>query len=63
MIDRPQLSVVVGTREGWPYVQTLAETLLREAEGLNVEILFVDGSGLPVPDLAEADPRMRWIQL
>lgn len=63
MIDRPQLSVVVGTREGWPYVQTLAETLLREAEGLNVEILFVDGSGLPVPDLAEADPRLRWIQL
>jgi hypothetical protein len=61
LTDRPALTVVVGTREGWRYVQNLVERLTDDATGLDVEIILVDGSGREAPRPPDIDARVRWL--
>lgn len=61
MAERPVLSVVVGTGEGWPYIRKLVEALRAEAEPLGAEILIVDGSGRPAPTADEVGPSVTWL--
>lgn len=53
--------MVVGTTEGWPYVRRLVEALRPDAENLDVELIFVDGSGRPAPATSETGPNIRWL--
>jgi hypothetical protein len=57
----PPLSVVIGTTEGWPYVEPLLKSLRPDAERLGVEIIFADGSGRPPPAQDEVGPQVRWL--
>lgn len=58
---RPPLSVVVGTTEGWPYVQPVLDAIRGDAEALGVEILFVDGSGHQPPRREDIGGHVRWL--
>ena len=61
--ERPPLSIVVATTEGWPYARTVLESFRGEAEQLGAEIIIADGSGRPVPSPAEIGPNTRWLAL
>jgi hypothetical protein len=60
-MERPPLSIVVGTTEGWPYARAVFESFRAEAEEVAAEILIVDGSGRPAPSPAEIGPQTRWL--
>lgn len=60
---RPALSVVVGTREGWPYIKPVIDALRADVERLEIELLVADGSGRPVPSAAETQARVRWLEV
>jgi len=59
--DRPPLSVVVGTGEGWPYVRDLVRALRPEIEAADGELLIIDGSGHAAPAADELGDRVRWL--
>lgn len=56
-----QLSVVVATGEGWPYVHDLMAVLQAEADATGAEVVVVDGSGRPAPPAGELGPCFRWL--
>ena len=62
-VDRPPLSIVVGTREGWPYVRPVLEAVRGDAEAMGAEIVFADGSGMQPPPPDEVGPQVRWLSL
>jgi hypothetical protein len=59
--DRPPLSVVIGTGEGWPYVRALVRALRPEIEGVGGELLIVDGSGNSPPPGDELGDHVLWL--
>ena len=61
MADRPPLSVVIGTGEGWPYVRDLVRALRPEIEGVSGELLIVDGSGGAAPPVTDLGAHVRWL--
>jgi hypothetical protein len=60
-IDRPRLSIVVATTEGWPYCRTVLDSFRAEAEEVGAEIIIGDGSGRPAPTADEIGPPTRWL--
>ena len=62
MADRPPLSIVIGTGQGWPYVRELIELLRADAEGVGAEIVVADGGTNPAPHLDETGPAVRWVK-
>jgi hypothetical protein len=49
--DRPpQISVVIGTPQGWPAVRVALEPLLEQAAAHDAELIVADGSGRGRPD-------------
>jgi hypothetical protein len=59
-MDRPQLSVIVATRDPAPSLTGCLERLRRSCAGLDAELIVVDGSGQLVPELwAEGYRRSR----
>jgi hypothetical protein len=60
-MDRPRLSVVVATTEGWPYCRTVLESFRAEAEEVDAEIIIADGSGQPAPTTDEIGPATLWL--
>lgn len=61
MTERPPLSVVVGTREGWPYVRPVLDAIRADAERIGAEVVIADGSGLPLPPPEAVGPAVRWL--
>ena len=59
---RPPLSIVIGTGEGWPYVQSLLESIRVDAESVGAEIIVADGSSASIPGPAELGPAVRWLK-
>ena len=59
--ERPPLSIVIGTTEGWPYVERLLGTIRSDAELVGAEIVFTDGSGRPAPLRDVLGPNVRWL--
>jgi hypothetical protein len=60
--DRPPLSVVVATTEGWPYAKGVLESLRAEADEVGAEIVIADGSGLPAPGAPDIGSATRWLE-
>jgi hypothetical protein len=58
--ERPTLSVVVGTTEGWPFVRELVARLREEATTTGAEVIIVDGSGRPSPVASDVEG-IRWL--
>lgn len=59
--ERPPLSIVVATTEGWPYSRPVLDSFRAEAESIGAEIVFADGSGRPAPGPAEVGASVRWL--
>jgi hypothetical protein len=59
---RPQLSIVIGTGEGWPHMRELINALSHDAAGIDVEVVVSDGSANPVPSESDAGPAVRWLE-
>jgi hypothetical protein len=59
--QRPPLSIVVATTEGWPIVRPALESFRMEAERVGAEIVIADGSGRPAPSTDEVGPNVRWL--
>lgn len=55
--------MVIGTTEGWPYVEQLLARLRPEIEALGGEIVIADGSGRGAPSSAAIGSRVRWLAL
>jgi hypothetical protein len=60
--DRPPLSIVVATTEGWPYARAVLESIRHQAEAVGAEIVIADGSGLPAPEPSEVGSATRWLE-
>jgi hypothetical protein len=58
---RPPLSIVIGTTEGWPYVEPALAAFRADAERVGAEVLIADGSGELVPAQAVLGPNVRWL--
>lgn len=54
------LSVIVGTRQGWPAIQPCIDALLPQVREVGGEMVVADGSGWPAPDLGQL---VRWLKL
>ena len=52
------LSVLVGTRQGWPAIAPCIEAVIDQVREVGGELIVVDASGRDVPDLG---PPVRWI--
>ena len=61
MADRPPLSVVIGTGEGWPYVRNLVRVLRPQIESVDGELLIVDASGNAAPAADELGDHVLWL--
>jgi hypothetical protein len=59
--DRPPLSIVVATTEGWPYVRPVLESFREDVERLGAEVVIADGSGKVAPPSEEIGPSVRWL--
>lgn len=59
--ERPPLSVVIATTEGWPYVRPLHISLRAQAAAMGAEIVYADGSGRAAPATDEIGPQTRWL--
>jgi glycosyl transferase family 2 len=60
--ERPQLSVVIGTGEGWPRIRRLVDSLRADAEALGAEIVVADGSHNPAPSADDTGTPVRWLK-
>jgi hypothetical protein len=60
--ERPRLSVVIGTSEGWPYVRDLIQSLRADAEETGTEIVVADLTTKPPPTTEEVGPNVRWLK-
>jgi hypothetical protein len=61
--DRPPLSIVVGTTEGWPSARAVLTSFRAQGEAIGAEFLIVDGTGRPPPAQEEIGPAARWLSL
>lgn len=60
-IARPPLSVIVGTRQGWPAVRLVLDALRDQIASVGGEVVVVDGSGKPAPGAEESGEQVRWV--
>jgi hypothetical protein len=56
----PAISIVVGTVQGWPEVESCLETWQAATAEAAGELIVLDGSGLPPPPARALGPRTRW---
>ncbi len=61
-MDRPPLTIVIGTGEGWPYIRDLLGAIRTDAEAAGAEIVVADGSVAPEPSRDAIGPAVRWIK-
>jgi hypothetical protein len=57
------LSIVIATTKAWPEIQSCLESLHKQAQTVEAEVVVGDGhgQGLP-PDVAERYPEVKWIK-
>src|SRR3954452_25397603 len=61
----PRISIVIPTRVGWPHMRASVDAVASQLADNDGELIVVDASGLPAPDVDEltnAD-RIAWISL
>jgi hypothetical protein len=61
--ERPRLSVVFGTGEGWPYVRELIDAIRADAEATGTEIVVGDLTSKAAPTVEEVGPNVRWLKI
>lgn len=59
---RPQLSVVLATRDGWPEIRPCIASFAAEARALGAEIVVADGSFAQSPQEVDLPPGARWLR-
>jgi hypothetical protein len=61
-VNKPPLSVVLGTTQPWPELEPLIESVVPQARELGAEVIVVDNNGAGLPDrLAAETPEIVWI--
>lgn len=59
-VDRPALSICIGTAAGWPAIEQCIRSFLADARSTGSQVLIADGSGRPPPDDPEITAVVSW---
>jgi len=60
---QPLMTVTIATNDGWDASRAAYEAVRRQADGRDIEILFIDGSGEPPPDPSQLSENTRVIEM